>query len=76
MEAIRSEAGGAIAALDSTHPLRRAFGRMHGVSTMLMLGQLLLGAVALGIPIREKGDARSSAAGISAPASEPERGSV
>jgi hypothetical protein len=66
MEAIRREAGGAIAALEPTHPLRRAFGRMHGVSTLLMLGQLLLGAAALGIPIREK-PAAASASPAAAP---------
>jgi Domain of unknown function (DUF4149) len=63
MEALRAEAGGGIAALEPTHPLRREFGRLHGISTLLMLGQLVLGAIALGIPIREKAGQTRSAAG-------------
>jgi hypothetical protein len=55
MEALRFQAGGEIAALDRGHPLRVAFGRMHAVSTLLMFGQLVLGAIALGIPIRTAG---------------------
>lgn len=52
MEDLRAQAGGAIAALEQGHPLRREFGRMHGLSTLLMLAQLVLGAVALGLPLR------------------------
>jgi hypothetical protein len=50
MDAIRGEAGGAIAALEPHHPLRREFGRMHAFSTLLMFGQLVLGAIALALP--------------------------
>jgi hypothetical protein len=52
MNAIRAEASEPMSALVAEHPLRTEFGRLHGFSALLMLGQLVLGAAALGIPIR------------------------
>ena len=52
MDELRARAGGDIAALDRAHPLRLAFGRLHAASTLVMFGQFVLGAAALGIPIR------------------------
>ena len=52
MDELRARMGGEIAALDRGDPLRVAFGRLHAASTLLMFGQLVLGAIALGIPIR------------------------
>jgi hypothetical protein len=52
MDALRAEAGGEISTLQLGHPIRLAFGRLHTASTLVMLGQFVLGAIALGIPIR------------------------
>jgi hypothetical protein len=51
IEALRAQVGGEISALEQRHPIRLAFGRLHTASTLLMLGQFVLGAIALGIPI-------------------------
>lgn len=52
--ALRAQAGGDISSLAPGDPLRRSFGRMHGVSTLLLLTNLVLAAVALGLPPRAR----------------------
>ncbi|MFZ5472266.1 MAG: DUF4149 domain-containing protein [Myxococcota bacterium] len=51
---IRREANDQVSALAPDDPLRREFGRLHGVSTGLMLGQLLLAFGASLLPLRPK----------------------
>ena len=52
MEGLRAQAG-SISALAPDDPLRHQFGMLHGVSTLLMLGEALCGLVALGFAVRE-----------------------
>jgi uncharacterized membrane protein len=47
IEALRSSIGGAVDALDATDPRRMAFGRMHGISVLLMGIGMIAAAVAL-----------------------------
>ncbi|MEO8337615.1 MAG: DUF4149 domain-containing protein [bacterium] len=47
IEALRASIGGAVDALDVTDPRRMAFGRMHGISVLLMGVGMLGAAVAL-----------------------------
>ncbi|MEO5813829.1 MAG: DUF4149 domain-containing protein [Gemmatimonadaceae bacterium] len=47
IEALRASIGGAVDALDVTDPRRMAFGRMHGMSVLLMGVGMLAAAVAL-----------------------------
>lgn len=54
MAELRTAAGDQLSKLPSDDPVRREFGRLHGVSTGLMLGQLLLGLGVLGIPLRSR----------------------
>lgn len=51
MSALRHQAENRISELPSADPLRREFGMLHGVSTMLMLMQLLAAATALAVPL-------------------------
>lgn len=52
IEALRASIGGAVDALDVTDPRRMAFGRMHGISVLLMGIGMLAAAVALVILAR------------------------
>jgi len=55
MAVLRSQAGGNISDLPREDPIRREFGRLHGVSSVLMLGEVLLGLAVLALPFgREK----------------------
>jgi len=47
IEALRASIGGAVDALDVTDPRRMAFGRMHGISVLLMGVGIIAAAVAL-----------------------------
>jgi hypothetical protein len=47
IEALRASIGGAVDALDVTDPRRMAFGRMHGISVLLMGVGMIAAAVAL-----------------------------
>lgn len=47
MAQLRDDAGGEISSLSREHPVRREFGRLHGVSFALMLGEWLLASAAL-----------------------------
>jgi hypothetical protein len=47
IEALRASIGGAVDALDVTDPRRMAFGRMHGISVLLMGIGMIAAAVAL-----------------------------
>ncbi|MDB4889018.1 MAG: hypothetical protein JWL61_873 [Gemmatimonadetes bacterium] len=47
IEALRSSIGGAVDALDATDPRRMAFGRMHGISVLLMGIGMIAAAFAL-----------------------------
>lgn len=55
MEALREGAGGSISSLAPGDPARRRFGMLHGVSTMLMLGELAFGLVALALLPQRRG---------------------
>jgi hypothetical protein len=52
MERLRVSAGPSISALPPEDPVRRQFGMLHGVSTVLLLGEALLGLVVLGVDLR------------------------
>ena len=52
-----------IGELDREDPLRRAFGRLHGLSSLLMLAQVVCAAVALGLD-REAYPVAASAMGV------------
>jgi len=52
MEGLRAQAG-SISALAPDDPVRRQFGMLHGVSSLVMLGEALCGLVALGFALRE-----------------------
>lgn len=54
MAALRQQAGDRISELPAGHPTRAAFGKLHGVSSLLMLGQLLLGLGALALPLHAR----------------------
>jgi hypothetical protein len=60
MERLRQDAGGRISELAADHPARREFGRLHGVSTVLSGGVLLLGLLALALPVRRTGPAAAA----------------
>jgi hypothetical protein len=49
LESLRAQAQGQVSALPREHPTRRAFGRLHGVSTGLKLGELALGLLTLAL---------------------------
>jgi hypothetical protein len=59
---LRGEAPAKMSELPKDHPVRREFGRLHGLSTFLMLGELVCGLVALGLPLRPKQDEADVAA--------------
>jgi uncharacterized membrane protein len=48
--ALRAEMG-EVSAVARDDPRRRRFGRLHGVSVLLLMGQLLLGALALALAL-------------------------
>lgn len=50
MERLREEAGGSVSSLDKSHPIRQQFGRLHGVSSGLMLLAFLAGLTAFALP--------------------------
>jgi hypothetical protein len=52
MERLRISAGPSLSALPPDDPVRRQFGMLHGVSTVLMLGEALLGLGVLGLDLR------------------------
>ena len=52
LAALRERAGEGISSLAAEDPLRKQFGALHGVSSTLMLGELLLGLAAVGFPLR------------------------
>lgn len=52
MEELRQAAEPSISALPREDPLRREFGMLHGISTLVMLGELLLVVVALALAPR------------------------
>ncbi len=54
MADLRAQAGSEMSSLPSEHPLRREFGRLHGVSSMVLLGELLLGLGVLAFPLGRK----------------------
>ncbi|HEY8133280.1 MAG TPA: hypothetical protein VII12_15500 [Thermoanaerobaculia bacterium] len=47
IRAIRYASPVPISSLSREHPLRRRFGRLHGVSSLLLLAQVLLGGAAV-----------------------------
>lgn len=49
IRAMRNSSPIPIGQLDREDPLRRAFGRLHGLSSMLMLGQVICAALALAL---------------------------
>ena len=44
---LRRELGGSVDALEPADPRRRRFAALHGISMLLLLGQVLLGAIGL-----------------------------
>jgi hypothetical protein len=44
---IRRELGGSVGSLDPADPRRRRFGALHGLSMLLLFGQVALGTVGL-----------------------------
>lgn len=54
MSELRAQAADQISELPADHPLRREFGKLHGVSSSLSLAALLLGGVALAVPLRKR----------------------
>lgn len=46
---IRNNSHIAISSLDSADPIRRRFGRLHGLSMMLLLAQAIAAAVVVGV---------------------------
>jgi hypothetical protein len=54
MSSLRAEVGDRISELPKDDPIRKEFGRLHGVSTTLMLAELVLGLAAAAIFLRRK----------------------
>lgn len=54
MTELRAQAADQISELPADHPLRREFGKLHGVSSSLSLAALLLAGVALAVPLRRR----------------------
>jgi uncharacterized membrane protein len=48
IRSIRRDSSVAISSLERSDPVRRRFGVLHGASSILMLGQILLGAAVIG----------------------------
>jgi hypothetical protein len=65
MAALRAQANPSMSDLPKEHPVRREFGRLHGVSSMLLLGEVLLGLGALAFPLRRRGEAEAVGEGAS-----------
>ena len=57
MASLRAQAGENISDLPKEHPVRQEFGRLHGVSSLVLLGELLLGLGALALPLRRASEA-------------------
>jgi len=70
MAALRAQAGGNVSTLALDSPLRREFGRLHGVSSALMLGEVLLGLWLLALPFGRDG-AQGALASSKGPAPRP-----
>ncbi len=56
MEELRQQAGDKLSELAGEHPIRQKFGRLHGISTALMLLEVVLGLVALAFPLSRRQD--------------------
>lgn len=54
MARLRAQAHGSLSDLPKDDPIRRQFGQLHGASSTLLLGQLLLGLGALALPLRRQ----------------------
>lgn len=54
MEALRAAASPSISALPPDSPIRQEFGKLHGVSSGLMLLESILGLTVLGFALRER----------------------
>ncbi len=55
LQSLRVEMKAAFGSIDATpkdNPLRQSFGRLHGVSTLLMMGDMLLGLAAFYLNLR------------------------
>jgi hypothetical protein len=54
MSQLREQAGDKMSELPKEHPLRQEFGKLHGISTTLMLAELILGLSALAMFLRRR----------------------